>query len=506
MDVGDRASLGTRHPDQRKERMVAVNLSRIPVTGCSRQFPPRVPAVTLLQQSRRCPADEIVVRSEPLDELPVRFLGEIKTPPARRVLVAHPIQPSLQAVDALGIAAGVLGAVPYILSGAIPRPTDAFFETISGFTTTGSTILTDIEGLPKGLHFWRITTQWLGGLGIVVLFVALFPQLGVGAKHLFKSEVPGPITEGLRPKIKQTAMALWWIYVAITATEALLLWLVGLTPFDAVVHAMSTMATGGFSTRADSIAAFGSPAVEWIITFFMYLAGVNFALHYATLSGRGAQFLRDGEWRAYTLLVLLVTVVMAVLVMPTVGGDVEEALRVSAFQTLAIATTTGFGTADFNAWPVLAKVMLIALMCIGGSAGSTAGGMKVSRVVALGKAAVIELAHTVRPHAVRVVKIGRSAIRDDVMKQIYAFAVLFAGTVLVCTLWLAAHDVDLVTSFSASLTCVANVGPGLEGVGPTQNFAGLPASGKLVLSLGMILGRLEFFTVLALLLPSTWRR
>ena len=424
----------------------------------------------------------------------------------RRAELTVRLRDALVVVTLGWLSAAFLRAIPYMVTGAIPQLHDALFETISGFTTTGSTILTDIEALPKGLHFWRISTQWLGGLGIVVLFVALFPQLGVGAKHLFKSEVPGPITEGLRPKIKETAMALWWIYVAITALEALLLWFAGLSVFEALLHAMSTMATGGFSTRATSIASFDSPLVEWIIILFMYLAGVNFALHYAALGGRFNVFVRNGEWRVYTVALVGCSLVITALLLPEMSGDLETALRKASFQVLALGTGTGFGTADYDTWPVLAKVILMGLMIMGGSAGSTAGGMKVSRVMVLIKCAVIELAHTVRPHTVRVVKIGRSAVRDDVLKQIMAFAVLFFCTIGVCTLWLAALDVELATAFAAALTCVANVGPGFAEVGPTLNFANIPASGKLILSLGMILGRLEFFTVLALILPSTWRR
>ena len=238
----------------------------------------------------------------------------------------------------------------------------------------------------------------------------------------------------------------------------------------------------------------------------MYLAGVNFALHYAALGGRFNVFVRNGEWRVYTVALFGCSLVITALLLPEMGGDLETALRKASFQVLALGTGTGFGTADYDTWPVLAKVILMGLMIMGGSAGSTAGGMKVSRVMVLIKCAVIELAHTVRPHTVRVVKIGRSAVRDDVLKQIMAFAVLFFCTIGVCTLWLAALDVDLATAFAAALTCVANVGPGFAEVGPTLHFANIPASGKLILSLGMILGRLEFFTVLALILPSTWRR
>jgi len=403
-------------------------------------------------------------------------------------------------------AAGVLGAIPYMWSGAIVHPADALFETLSGFTTTGSTILRDIEALPIGIHFWRVTTHWLGGLGIVVIFVALFPQLGVGAKHLFKSEVPGPINEGLRPKIKQTALALWWIYVGLTALEALMLWGFGMSVFDAVAHAMSTVATGGFSTKNASVGAFDDPWIEYTICFFMYCAGMNFALHYAALSGRFHAYLRDGEWRYYTAIVLVSTVVIAILIVPLHGGDLETAWRKSLFQVLAIATGTGFGTDDFEAWPAVCKMILIALMFVGASAGSTAGGMKVVRVVILLKATAIEIAHAAKPHAVKVVKLGRAAVRDDVIKQVVAYAVTFMCTVLACALWLTGTGVDLLTAFTAALTCVANVGPGLGQVGPTDNFADFTASAKVVLASAMVLGRLEFLTVLALLIPSGWRR
>ncbi len=425
----------------------------------------------------------------------------------RRADATVRVRDALFVVTVGWLAAGALGAVPYVISGSIPSPADAFFETVSGFTTTGSTILTDIEALPPALHVWRAMTHWLGGLGIVVLFVALFPQLGVGAKHLFKSEVPGPVTEGLRPKIKQTAVALWWIYVALTAAEVVLLMLAddGMDLYQAVTHSMSTMATGGFSTRAGSVEDFQSPAVEWIISLFMLLAGVNFGLYYAALTGKLRSLLRDAEWRAYVGLVVLAALIIAGWLVSERGYDVEKALRKATFQVLAIVTTTGFGTDDWEVWPAFCQLFMIFLMFIGGSAGSTAGGMKVSRVVILLKAAWIEIAHTARPHAVRLVKMGRSAISNDVLKQVVAYAIIFFTTVAVCALYVAFHDVDLVTAFTAALTCVANVGPGLGEVGPTDNFAFLPADCKLVLSLAMILGRLEFFTALALLMRSTWR-
>ena len=302
--------------------------------------------------------------------------------------------PTLRIRDALFVvtvgwfAAGVLSACPYFLSGAIPRFHDAYFEAISGFSTTGSTILQDIEALPAGLHIWRMMTHWLGGIGIVVIFVALFPQLGVGAKHLFKSEVPGPITEGLRPKVKQTALVLTLIYVGLTGSEALLLW--GLTPmsaFEAILHSMSTMATGGFSTRNASIAGFQSPSVEWIIILFMYLAGINFALYFSIFTGRGKLLFRNFEWRTYTLIIIATTTVITWLIMP-LHGDLYTAGRNALFQVLAIATTTGFGTDDFEVWAPACQVLLLGLMFMGGSAGSTAGGMKTSRIIIMIKSKI----------------------------------------------------------------------------------------------------------------------
>jgi trk system potassium uptake protein TrkH len=269
---------------------------------------------------------------------------------------------------------------------------------------------------------------------------------------------------------------------------------------------MSTLATGGFSTKNTSVAAFGDPRVEYVICLFMYLAGVNFALHYAALSGRFRSFLRDAEWRYYTGLVLLSSLCITVMILDLHGNDLETAWRKALFQVLAVSTTTGFGTDDFEAWPALCQVLVIALMFIGGSAGSTAGGMKVSRVAILLKASAIEIAHAAKPHAVKLVKMGRVVIRDDVLKQIIAYAVIFLCTVLLSSLWLTATGVDLLTAFTASLTCVANVGPGLGQVGPTEHFGDLAASSKVVLSIAMVLGRLEFFTVLALLLPTGWRR
>lgn len=402
--------------------------------------------------------------------------------------------------------AGLLGALPYFLSGAIPRFHDAYFESVSGFTTTGSTILTNIEALSQGMHLWRMLTHWLGGIGIVVIFVALFPQLGAGAKHLFRSEVAGPITEGLRPKIKQTALVLSVIYVGLTVIETVLLAEVGgMNYFEAVLNSMSNIGTAGFSTRNASIGGFESATIEWIVIVFMYLAGVNFALYFAALSGRLGTPFKNFEWRVYTAIVLFTTIVMTVWLYP-LYPDLHDTVRNALFQVLAICTTTGFSTADYELWPAGCQVLLVMLMIAGGSAGSTAGGMKISRVIIMAKAAFNEVRHEVHPHAVSAVKLGRSPIGHDVIRQTFGFAFLWVATALIGSFLVALTGVDFFTALAAGLTCTANVGPGFGEVGPAENFASIPAAGKYVLTVCMVLGRLEFYTVLALFLRSTWRR
>lgn len=400
---------------------------------------------------------------------------------------------------------GVFGALPYLFTGALPAFPDAFFETVAGFTTTGSTVLTNIEGLSYGMHWWRTLTHWLGGMGIVVLFIAIFPQLGVGAKHLFKSEVPGPITEGLKPKIKETASALWKIYVGLTLAEAVLLYAAGLSPFDAVTHSFSTLATGGFSTRNASVAAFDSVAVDLIVTVFMFLAGINFGLYFAALRGRWRALVRDPELHVYAALVALATLAIAVNIL-SVHPNFGQALRYSVFQVVAVITTTGFGTDNFDAWPPFSKLLLVLLMFVGGMAGSTAGGMKVSRVMVLAKAAAIEVYRTFRPSVVKTVKLGRSTMPDPIVRSIFGFFVLFMAVFAAASLYLAALGLDVLTATTAVIATLGNIGPGLARVGSVENFAFIPASGKLVLSFCMILGRLELYTVLVLFLPAFWKR
>ncbi len=400
---------------------------------------------------------------------------------------------------------GLFGALPYMFDGAFTSFADAFFETVSGFTTTGSTVLTDIESLSYGVHYWRCLTHWLGGMGIVVLFIAIFPQLGVGAKHLFKSEVPGPITEGLKPKIKETASTLWKIYLGLTLIEAGLLYWAGMSAFDAVCHAFATLATGGFSTKNGSVADFQSVPIDLIITFFMFLAGVNFSLYYLAIRGKVGALFKDTEFRVYAGIVVIATLVITVNIL-ALHPNVFQALRYAVFQVVAIVTTTGFGTDNFDAWPPFAKLLLVALMFVGGSAGSTAGGMKVSRVIVVVKAAFIEIYKTFRPQAVKKVKLGRSVIPDPITRSIFGFFVLFLGVFVVGTLFMGLLGLDIVTAATSVIATLGNIGPGLARVGSIENFAFIPTVGKVFLSLCMILGRLELYTVLVLFLPDFWKR
>ncbi len=401
---------------------------------------------------------------------------------------------------------GVVGALPYRWSGAIPSVVDAVFESVSGFTTTGATILTDIEALPRSLLLWRALTHWLGGMGIIVLGLAILPVLGVGGMQLFRAEVPGPTADRLRPRIQDTAKLLWGVYVGLTAAEIVLLMLGGLDWFDAVCHAFATMATGGFSTRNASVGAFGSGYVDAVVTVFMLLAGVNFALHHAVLTGRWRRALRSEELRAYLLLAGGATLVLTLANAGTRYGGVGENLRYSAFQAVSILTTTGFGTADYETWPVVCQVLLVLLMFVGGSAGSTGGGMKVSRVLLILKHAWAQVWSLIHPRGVRVVKLDGNPVPPEVLQGVLGFFALYLVVVGAGALGMAALGVDPVTSVASVVACVGNIGPGLGGVGPAENYAHLPQLGKALLTFCMLVGRLELFTVLVLFHPNAWRR
>jgi trk system potassium uptake protein TrkH len=401
----------------------------------------------------------------------------------------------------------VFGALPYLISGSIPSPIDAVFETMSGFTTTGSTILTNIEGLPQSLLFWRALTHWLGGMGIIVLSLAILPMLGVGGMQLFKAEVPGPTADRLKPRIQDTAKMLWGVYFLLTVVECILLMFGGMSFFDAICHSFATLATGGFSTRNASVAAYDSSYIDGVITLFMILAGVNFALHFQVLRGKASEFFRSEELRVYLGIIAIAT---AIVMMSNWYGGIYsqpgENFRYSIFQVSSIMTTTGFGTADFELWPVLPQYIFLLLMFIGGCAGSTGGGMKVARIVLLFKHAQVQMFRLIHPRAIRLVKLGKRPVDKEVLHAILGFFALYIGIFVVGSLLVAATGMDFTSAGSAVIACLSNIGPGLGTVGPTDSFAYVPVFGKWVLIFCMLMGRLELFTVLVLFFPSFWRK
>jgi trk system potassium uptake protein TrkH len=378
------------------------------------------------------------------------------------------------------------------------------FESASGFTTTGASVLVDIEGEPPGLVLWRSLTQWLGGMGIIVLGIAILPKLEIGGMELLGAEAPGPMQEKLTPRIAQTAKYLWGIYALLTAAEVLALLLLGLGPLESVNHAFATMATGGFSTRNASIAAFDSPAIEMVVTLFMVLAGANFALHFHWLRGRPGRLFGDSEFRFYVGVLGGTTLLLAADLVLRNGNSVLDALRLGVFQSATIVTTTGFATADFDTWPAFSRVLLFLMMFVGGCAGSTGGSVKVARVMIVAKKLIVDLKRMLQPHAVLPVRIGPRAIPDEVVTSVTTFFILFLTLFAGGGLLLSLMGLDFVSAFSASAACIGNIGPGFGLVGPTHTFAPLPDLAKLLLVGLMIVGRLELYTVLVLLF--LWRR
>lgn len=397
------------------------------------------------------------------------------------------------------------GTLPYVFTGVIPSFTNAFFESMSGFTTTGASILNDIEAMPRALLFWRAFTHWIGGMGIIVLSLAVLPLLGIGGMQLFKAEVPGPTADKLTPRVKNTAKVLWLVYVIITLVEIVLLMFGGMNLFDAACHAFATMATGGFSTRNASIGAFHSPYIDGVITLFMFLAGVNFALHYRFLLGRFNVHWKDFEFKVYLGIALGTTLVITFSNhISGVFGSLVESLRYGIFQAVSIGTTTGFVTADYEQWTPLSQVMIFLLMFIGGSAGSTGGGMKVMRLIVVVKQGLIELRRLLHPQAVIPLKLGRRVIPRQVVHSIIGFFLFYVGLFVFVSIAMTVLGMDLLTAIGASASCLGNIGPGLGLVGPTDNFAFLPDIGKWILAFTMMVGRLEIFTVLVLLSRDYW--
>ncbi len=400
-----------------------------------------------------------------------------------------------------------LGALPFWLSGTLPTYTDAFFEAMSGFTTTGATVVADIEPLPGGILFWRSFTQWLGGMGIIVLTVALLPLFGVGGLQLLSAEAPGPSFERLVPRIQETAKLLWGVYVLLSVLETLLLMAGGMPGFEAVLHTFSTMATGGFSPQNASIAAYPSPYIQWVIIIFMTLAGASFGVHYFALRGKSVQYYwKNAEFRFYLGTICLATAVTVIFLYWHMHVNIERAVREAAFQVVSIVTTTGFVTADFELWPFVLQALLLFLMFFGGSSGSTGGGIKHVRLYVMFKHSAAQLLKLLHPRAVKELLMDGRLITHDVIEGVQSFFFLYLTCWMVGSLALAAMGLDLVSGFSAAASALGNVGPGLGVVGPTDNYAGLPALAKWVLSLLMLLGRLEIFPVLILLKREIWRR
>ena len=414
---------------------------------------------------------------------------------------------ALFVVSVIWIAMGIFGAVPFVF-GAQMSWADALFEAFSGLTTTGATILPEIEDrLSAPLHMWRMGTHWLGGLGIVVLFVALLPGLGAGGKRLFQSEAAGPQAGGITPRIRDTAKALLWIFITFTVAELLILKMVGLPWFDAVIHSFSTLGTGGFSIKNGSIGEYNSLAVEMVILVFMLLAGTNFGLFHRARTEGLSVFRTSQEFRLYTILFGGMTLLISADMLMNATHGLGDALRYSSFQVVAIMTGTGFGTQDFEQWSTVSRTLLLMLFFCGGMAGSTTGGMKLIRIMIILKVVVHEIRIGFRPNLVAPIRLGDSPVAENIVRSTLAYALIFVGTVIMGATIVAALDpVDLTTAMMASLACVANVGPGLGAVGPTDNYGFFSDASKIVLSFCMLLGRLEFFSLLSLFVPGFWRR
>jgi trk system potassium uptake protein TrkH len=398
------------------------------------------------------------------------------------------------------------GTLPYIMSGAIPDFTNAFFETMSGYTTTGATILIDIESMDKGILFWRSLTQWIGGMGIIVLAVAILPILGIGGMQLFIAEAPGISPDKLQPRIKETAKRLWFIYVLFTLIETILLWAGGMTFFDAINHAFTTMATSGFSTKNDSIAYFTSPFIQYVIIFFMFLGGTNFTIIYFILHRKFDVLLKNDEFKFYFAFCMLFSFITAITIYFVTPLGIEQSFREGLFQVTSIITTTGFTTADYTAWTPFLTVLFFILMFFGASAGSTGGGVKIVRHIILLKNSVLELKRQLHPSAVIPVRLNKKAISRDITFNVLAFIMIYITIFALGSIFMAFLGVDFVTAIGSTAACLGNVGPGIGSVGPADNFAHIPTTGKWFLSFLMLLGRLELFTVLMLLTPYFWRK
>jgi trk system potassium uptake protein TrkH len=413
------------------------------------------------------------------------------------------------------IFAAIIEAMPFYLSGMIPNFTDAFFESMSGVTTTGATIIgssitsphlpNGIESLPHATLYWRSFIQWIGGMGIIVFYIAILPLLGVGGVQLFKAEVPGPVADKIRPRVRETAKILWMVYLGVTVAEILLLTISGMSWFDAVCHSFTTMPTGGFSTKNASIAYFDSATIQYIIIFFMFVAGVNFTLHFRALTGNVKSYFKDKEFLTYFSIIIIVTILIFASISSVNDSWSEQNFRDSLFQTVSILTTTGFGSADYELWSHFAQFMLLFLMFVGSMGGSTGGGMKIVRCMLLVKYAAKETRRMLHSKAIIPIRIGDRFISEDVIRNTLGFFLFYLSIFALTTLILTTMNIDLESAVGASASAIGNIGPGLGAFGPTDHYALLPAFGKWMLAFCMLLGRLEIFTVMVIFSRTFWK-
>ena len=399
----------------------------------------------------------------------------------------------------------VFGAIPFWISEVIPSYVDAFFETVSGFTTTGSTILTDIEAMPYGMNFWRSFTHWIGGMGVLVFVMVIVSLEDKNSMHLMRAEVPGPETDKITPKARDTAKILYGMYFALTLSEVIFLLAGGMTLYDSIIHSFSTAGTGGFSNWNKSIAHYDSVYIESVITIFMILFGINFNMYYLLLLKKAKAVFKNEEVRTYLGVIIGATALITVNIMSQYGS-VFKAFRYAVFQVASVITTTGFVTADFNLWPEFSKTILLLIMIVGACAGSTGGGMKVSRILILLKSVKREIRRLLHPKSVNIVKVNQKKVKEETLQGVYVYLIAYIAIFIVSVLIVSFNNFDFITTFSGVLTTMNNVGPGLAGVGPLENFAAFSDLSKIVFALDMLIGRLEIFPFLMLLSPDMWRR
>jgi len=402
--------------------------------------------------------------------------------------------------------AAVLGSIPFLLTGAMLNPFDAFFESCSGLTTTGASVMSNLENHSRGILLWRAVLHFLGGMGILVLVVAIIPYLGVGGMQIYRAEVTGPSKDRLTPRIASTAKLLWGVYILLNVVLIVLLKVGGMDWFDSVCHAFSTISTGGFSTRSLSIAAFDSLYIEVVITVFMLISGINFALHFKAMRGAPLCYVTDSECRFYFFTVLFALVLISYDLVRQAGLSLGESIRQSAFYVSSLITTTGFGTVDYDQWPPLSKIVLLTLFVVGGCAGSTSGGLKQIRISLLTKKMGRILQSFLKPQAVYTVKLSGQIVSPDIILNVAIFFFIYMGTLATGSIVMSFFCDDIATAVSATFSAVGNVGPGFSAVGPMLNYADIPSAGKTILAVLMLIGRLEFYTVMIIVVPSFWRK